>query len=83
MTDRAVQAALVLAAAAGLIVFLFPLGWALLLMGERILSGWPFAPVLSGLGVLALLALAGWSLLPAPGRPRQADAQEPAAAHRH
>ena len=47
--------------------WLAPLGWALLLMGERILSGWPFAPVLSGLGVLALLALAGWSLLPAAG----------------
>ncbi len=30
MADRAVQAALVLAAAAGLVVFLFPLGWALL-----------------------------------------------------
>ncbi|MEE8433976.1 MAG: Gldg family protein [bacterium] len=47
--------------------WLAPLGWGLLLMGERILSGWPFASVLSGLGVLALLALAGWSLLPVAG----------------
>ena len=47
--------------------WLAPLGWGLLLMGERILSGWPFATVLSGLGVLALLALTGWNLLPAAG----------------